>query len=139
MCVSVQGGPVSSVAWMGIVFCAFLAYFIVARILNKDNKGALLLGAIVFAAAFFLVSVAGCSVSPERRPWMGAGVAYDTQSAVGHNPACVVRVRAPVGFGPIPPDWLVVGYSHQSSCPDLFDKTTVDQVEIVARIPLGRD
>lgn len=123
---------------MGIVFCAFLAYFIVARILNKDNKGALLLGAIVFAAAFFLVSVAGCSVSPERRPWMEAGVAYDFQETVGGNPACVVRVRAPVGFGPLEPDWLILGYQHISSCPDLFDRATVDAIELMAKIPLGR-
>lgn len=127
-----------SALWMAVVVVSFLAYFLARGIWHKDNKGAVAIAVGVFILAFALVTVSGCTVRPEYQPWMEAGVAYDTQEAVGHNPACVVRVRQPVGFGPLEPDWLIVGYAHQSSCPDLQDRTTVDQLEVVAKIPLGR-
>jgi hypothetical protein len=47
-------------------------------------------------------------------------------------------LRQPIGFGPLEPDWLILGYQHVSSCPDLYDSNTIDAVEIMARIPLGR-
>lgn len=128
----------SPVRWFLCVLAAFAAYFTAARLWNKDNKGAIALAVAVFLVGLLLLSVSGCTVSPERRPWLEAGLAYDTQSTVGNNPACIVRLRAPIGFGPIPPDWLIAGYTHHSSCPDLFDRNTVDQVEVVAKIPLGR-
>lgn len=129
----------SALAWFGIVLAAFLVYFFAAGIFNKDNRGAVLLALAVFLLALLVFTVSGCAVSPDRRPWMEAGVAYDTQSTVGGNPACIVRVRQPIGFGPIPPDWLVIGYTHHSSCPMQTDLTTIDQIEIVAKIPLGRE
>lgn len=70
---------------------------------------------------------------------MEAGFAYDVQETVGSNPACIVRVRAPLHFGPIPPGGLVLGYQHISSCPDVFDKNTVDAVEIMGVFKLGRE
>lgn len=84
------------------------------------------------------VFISGCAVSPERAMYMEVGFAYDTQRTVGSNPACVVRIRQPIGFGPIKPEWLVIGYQHISSCPDLRDANTIDAIEIMARIPLGR-
>lgn len=93
-------------------------------------------GAVLVVLAALL---AGCAVSAERRPWIEAGFAYDTQETVGANAACIVRVRAPIHFGPIPPGGLIAGYTHHSSCPDLYDRNTIDQFEIVGKFYLGRE
>lgn len=69
---------------------------------------------------------------------MEVGLAADYGETVGNNPACIVRIRQPVGFGKLEPDWLILGYTHHSSCPDQHDRNVVDQVELVAKIPLGR-
>lgn len=118
--------------WILLVFGAFGAVFTAFKWWQKDNRGALTVAAavIIVAALFFVV---GCSISPERRPWMEAGMAYDTQHTVGNDPACIVRIRAPVV-----PGRIIAGYTHHSSCPDLFDRNTVDQIEVMAIIPLGR-
>lgn len=129
--------------WTLVVIGAFAAILVAAGLWNKDTKGAfaIVVGLIAIAAALLVVS--GCAVSPERAPWLEAGFAYDTQSTVGGNPACVVRLRAPLGsYFPeswgIQPDWLIASYVHHSSCPDVRDRNTVDQIEVVAKIPLGR-
>ena len=103
-------------AWTLTVIGTFAVILAAFGMVNKDTKGAFLIvvGLIVVAAVLLVIS--GCAVSPERRPWLEAGFAYDTQSTVGGNPACVVRVRQPIGFGPIKPEWLVLGYQHISSC-----------------------
>lgn len=124
--------------WTLAVVAVFCAMFTGFRMWNKDTKGAMLLVLVVIALMALMV-VSGCTVSPERRPWLEAGFAYDTQHTVGSDPACIVRLRQPVGFGPIQPDWLLLGYEHHSSCHDLYDRNTIDQVELVARIPLGRE
>lgn len=124
--------------WFALVVGGFLTYFAIGKIWQKDNKGAVSIALGIFLLALLLLSVTGCTVSREYQPWLETGVAYDFQETVGGNPACVVRIRQPIGFGPIEPDWLLLGYTHHSSCPDLNDKTTVDQIEIVAKIPLGR-
>lgn len=128
----------SGVQWTIVVVCAVALIFTIFRLWNKDVKGAfgIAVGIILIAAA--LITVSGCTVSPERRPFMEVGFAYDTQHTVGSNPACVVRLRQPIGFGPVKPEWLVASYVHHSSCSDLADRNTVDQIEIAARIPLGR-
>lgn len=124
--------------WTIAVVCGVALYFTVARMWNKDVKGAfgIAVGIILLAAA--LITVSGCTVSPAYQPYLETGFAIDTQRTVGGNPACVVRIRQPIGFGPIKPEWLVIGYQHISSCPDLRDANTIDAVEIMARIPLGR-
>lgn len=124
--------------WFGAVVAAFLAYFVSAKIWHKDNKGAVAIAILIFVVTFLVIFVSGCTVRPEYQPWLEAGVAHDFSETVGNNPACVVRIRQPIGFGPLEPDWLIAGYTHHSSCPDLHDKATVDQVELVAKIPLGR-
>lgn len=124
--------------WFVLVVLAFVTYFVAFGVWHKDNKGAVLIALAVFLVALALVVVTGCTTTRDYRPWLEAGVAYDFGEAVGQNPACVVRVRQPIGFGPLEPDWLIVGYAHQSSCPDLKDKEVVDQIEVVAKIPLGR-
>lgn len=129
----------SAIQWFGVVFAAFMLVFSVFRMWNKDTRGAVLAVLALVLGAFALLSIGGCTLSREYQPWLEVGFALDTQKTVGSNPACIVGVRQPIGFGPIPPDWLVVGYSHQSSCPDLFDRNTVDQFEVRAKIPLGRD
>jgi hypothetical protein len=128
----------TTVFWSIAVVAAFSAVFTALKWWGKDTRGAVLIACAVIAAAFVLFTVTGCAVSPERRPWMEAGFAYDTQHTVGTNPACIVRIRAPVGFGPLQPDWLIVGYTHHSSCPDERDRHTIDQIEVIAKIPLGR-
>jgi hypothetical protein len=105
---------------------------------NKDTRGAYKVALVVILLALVAL-VSGCAVSPERRPYMEVGMAYDTQHTVGNNPQCVVRIRQPIGFGRLEPDWLTIGYQHQSSCPDQRDRNTVDAIEIVAKIPLGRE
>ncbi len=127
-----------NIAWFAAVLVAFAVIFWATGMLNKDNRGAVLLVTGVFLLALVFIVVSGCAVSPERRPWLEAGFALDTQQTVGSNPACIVRLRAPIGFGPIPSDWLVIGYQHISSCPDIADRNTVDAIEVVAKIPLGR-
>lgn len=124
--------------WTLVVIGAFAAILAAAGLWNKDTRGAfaIVVGLIAMAAALFVIS--GCAVSPERAPWLEAGFAYDTQSTVGNNPACVVRLRQPIGLGPLKPDWLIASYVHHSSCPDVRDRNTVDQIEVVAKIPLGR-
>lgn len=129
----------SSLQWFLVVLGVFATVFTAWGMWNKDTVGAIKAAAGVFAIFLLLFFTAGCAVSPERRPWMEAGFGYDFQHTVGSDPACIVRVRAPIGFGPIQPDWLVAGYTHHSSCADFYDRNTVDQVEIVAKIPLGRD
>lgn len=123
----------SEIQWIVCTFLLFIALFTIMRWWQKDNKGALMLALAVVIVAALLISVSGCAVSPEYRPWMEAGIAYDTQETVGNNPACVVRVRQPVI-----PERLIVSYTHHSSCPDLRDRNTVDQLEFISIIPLGR-
>ena len=125
-------------AWAIFVVCGFIAIFSIAKLWNADNRGAMLWASGIIAVCWLLLQVSGCTLSPERAPWLEAGFAYDTQRTVGDNPACIVRLRQPVGFGPLEPDWLVVGYQHVSSCPMQSDLATVDQIELVAKIPLGR-
>jgi hypothetical protein len=123
--------------WTALVFLVFALALTAFRAWNKDTKGAFAIGiGVVLLGALFFVS--GCTVSPERLPYMEVGMALDTQKTVGSNPACVVRIKQPIGFGKLEPDWLTIGYNHQSSCRDLNDRATVDQVEIIAKIPLGR-
>lgn len=123
--------------WAIIVFATFALVLTAFKAWNKDTRGAYLIGGgIVLLCLLFLVS--GCSVQPEYRPWMEVGLGYDTQHTMGSNPICIVRLRQPIHFGPIPEGWLFAGYEHISSCPDQYDRNTVDQVEIVAKIPLGR-
>jgi hypothetical protein len=114
-----------------------MTYFMLGRIMNKDNIGAMKIAAGIFLLALLTLS-AGCTVAREYQPWMEAGLAYEVAGTVGNNPVCVVRLRQPIGFGKLEPDWLMIGYTHHSSCPDLNDRATVDQLEVVAKIPLGR-
>lgn len=126
----------SDIHWAIIVFGSFAAIFSIFKMWNKDTKGAFMWGAlVVILAAIFLIS--GCAVSPERRPYMEVGLGYDFQHAVGDDPQCIVRIRQPIGFGPLEPDWLTIGYQHISSCPDNNDRATVDAIELTAKIPLG--
>lgn len=122
--------------WTLFVFAMFGSIFTAFGMWNKDTRFAYLGGVlVVFAGLLFL---SGCAVSPERRPYMEVGLAYDYQGTVGHDPACIVRIRQPVGFGKLEPDWLLLSYEHHSSCPDQYDRNTIDQIELTAKIPLGR-
>lgn len=127
----------STYQWTIIVFVVFALALVAFKAINKDTKGAFVIGigVVLLGALFFLV---GCSVTPARAPYMEVGMMYDFQNAVGSNPACVVRVRQPIGFGKMEPDWLTIGYHHISSCPDNADRNTVDGVELMTKIPLGR-
>lgn len=127
----------STEKWTIIVFAVFALALALFKAWNKDTRGAFLIGGLVvlFGLLFF---VAGCSVRPEYRPWMEVGMAYDFQGTVGSDPACIVRLRQPIGFGPIKPEWLLVGYVHHSSCRDQYDRNTIDQLEVTAKIPIGR-
>lgn len=124
--------------WFLVVFVGYFLTLLVLRALNKDTMGALVLVTALYLLGLVLFSVSGCTVSPERVPYLEAGFAYDTQRTVGSNPACVVRLRQNIGFGPLPADALIAGYTHHSSCRDVFDANTIDQFEVVAKIPLGR-
>lgn len=128
----------SGMQWTIAVVCSVALIFTIFRLWNKDTRGAFQLAVGVILLAAILITVSGCTVSQAYQPYLETGFAYDTQHTVGRNPACVVRIRQPVGFGPIKPEWLVIGYQHISSCPDLFDANTIDAIEIMARIPLGR-
>lgn len=122
--------------WGLIVFGSFAAIFFAFRLWNRDTRGAYLLGLLVLL--FGLVFFSGCAVSPERKPWMEVGLGYDVSDTVGNNPQCIVRIKQPIGFGKLEPDWLTIGYNHQSSCPDKNDREVVDSLELIAKIPLGR-
>lgn len=129
----------NNVQWFLVVMGVFLVGFILWGKWNRDNKGAVLWAIGIFALLFFLLSVSACTTTEARRPWLEAGVAYDTQGTVGGNPACIVRLRANLGdYVGLAPDRIIGGYTHHSSCPDLADANTIDQFEIVAKIPLGR-
>lgn len=124
--------------WFLVVLTSLASYFTVTKMWNKDLKGAIGIATLVFIIGWMLISISGCTVPREYQPWLEAGVAYDTQKTVGRNPACVVGVVQPIGFGMIPPEWLAIGYHHISSCPDLFDSNTYDAIELMTKIPLGR-
>lgn len=128
----------SELQWIIVV----LAFFFLSTVFlwwraRKDMLGAISASLLVLLLAALCLSVSGCTIQPERRPWMEAGVAYDIERNVGSNPACVVRVRAPIGPRGHE-DWIVAGVTHHSSCPDQDDRAEINQVEITARIPLGR-
>lgn len=123
--------------WTVIVFLVFALVLIAIKAWNRDTRGAFTIGGGVVLLGMLLI-VSGCAASPERQAYMEVGLAYDTQHTMGKNPACIVRIRQPIGFWKIPPEWLLIGYEHHSSCPDQHDRNTVDQFEIVAKIPLGR-
>jgi hypothetical protein len=129
---------VTGIQWTITVVCAVALVFTIFRLWDKDVKGAFLLALGVILIAFAAISVSGCTVSREYQPWMEVGFGYDFSHTVGSDPQCIVRLRQPIGFGPLEPDWLILGYQHVSSCPDLYDSNTIDAVEIMARIPLGR-
>lgn len=126
----------NTLRWSLVVFGSFAILFSLFGMWNKDTKWAYLGGVLVVFAG--LLFITGCSVSPERRPYLEVGLAYDIQHTVGNDPACIVRIRQPIGFGRLEPDWLVLGYEHHSSCPDRNDRNTIDQIELTAKIPLGR-
>lgn len=128
----------SGVQWTIAVVCGVALIFTAFRLWNRDTRGAFQIAVAIILLAALLITVSGCAVSPAYQPYMEVGFAHDTQRTVGSNPACVVRLRQPVGFGAIKPEWLVIGYQHISSCPDLLDANTIDAIEIMARIPLGR-
>lgn len=128
----------SAMQWTIAVVCGVALVFTVFRLWNRDTRGAFQIAVAIIFLGAILLSVIGCTVSQAYQPYMEVGFAYDTQHTVGSNPACVVRLRQPIGFGPMKPEWLVAGYTHHSSCGDVIDKNTIDQLEIVARIPLGR-
>lgn len=123
----------SNLQWTAAVFGVFLvASLTLWRKAWKDMRGAMLIAlAIVVLGALTLVS--GCAVSPEYRPWMEAGVAYDRSHAVGEQPTCVVRIRQPLVSGKI-----VASVTHHSSCPMQNDAGEVNQLEVTAILPLGR-
>lgn len=121
--------------WIVAVVAAFLlATFIFWRRAKKDMLGAVAAALIVILIGGVLLIVSGCAVSPEYRPWLEAGIAADRANTVGSNPACIVRVRQPVW-----PGRIVVGFEHHSSCPDQRDRGEINQWEVMAIIPLGRD
>jgi hypothetical protein len=123
--------------WALIVFIVFAIALCAFRAVNKDTRGAFTIGAgVVLLGMLFIV--AGCSVSPERRPWMEVGMGYEFAGTVGEMPQCIVRIRQPVHFGPIPEGGLILGYEHLSSCPSQKDLATIDAIELIAVIPLGR-
>ncbi len=128
----------NNLQWTAAVVLAFAIIFTFFRLWDRDTKGAFLIVLALIGVAAGLLVVSGCTVSPERQPYLEVGFAYDFQHTVGGNPACVVRARQPIHFGAIPPGALLLGVAHQSSCPDLRDRNTVDQIEVVAKIPLGR-
>ena len=124
--------------WTAAVVAAFLAATcLLWRRAKKDMLGAITLSLLLVMLAAVLLVVSGCTISQARRPWMEAGIAWDREGAVGHNPACIVRVRAPIGPRGRE-EWIVAGFTHHSSCPDQHDRGEVNQIEITATIPLGR-
>lgn len=125
--------------WMIVVVACFVlatvAFWWRAR---RDMFGAISASLLVLLLAALCITVSGCAVSPEYRPWMEAGIAYDREHTVGNDPACIVRIRQPIG--PSGKErWLVVGVEHHSSCPDQTDRGEVNQIEVMAVIPLGRE
>lgn len=117
---------------------AVIALFLLATVTlwwraRKDMFGAIGAGLIVIVIAALLLTVSGCTISPEYRPWMEAGIAADRANTVGSDPACIVRVRQPVV-----PGRIVAGFTHHSSCGDQDDAGEINQWEVVAIIPLGR-
>ncbi|HRP64365.1 MAG TPA: hypothetical protein PK400_13785 [Phycisphaerales bacterium] len=128
----------SAMQWTIAVVCSVALIFTIFRLWNKDTRGAFQLAVGVILLAAILITVSGCTVSQAYQPYLETGFAFDTQRTVGDNPACIVRLRQPVGFGPLEPDWLMLSYTHHSSCPMQSDLATVDQIELVAKIPLGR-
>lgn len=124
--------------WPVSVVLAFALAFTLFRLWNRDTRGAFQIVAALILIFALALSISGCTVSREYQPWLEVGMAYDTQHTVGGDPVCVVRLREPIHFGPIPPGGLVASWVHHSSCPDQRDANTIDQFEITARIPLGR-
>jgi hypothetical protein len=122
----------SELQWAALAVGGMLGALIAIKAWNKDTKGATAIAlGVLLAGALFVVS--GCSVTPAYRPWMEIGMAYDASHTVGSDPACIVRIRQP-----LIPDRLFVGYEHHSSCRDQDDKNVIDQIEVMAKIPLGR-
>lgn len=117
---------------------AVIAFFVLCTLVfwgraKKDMFGAITGAVVVILIASVCIFVSGCEVSPEHRPWLEAGLAYDRSGTVGSNPACVVRIREAVI-----PERIVVGFEHHSSCADQNDRGEINQLEIMAIIPLGR-
>jgi hypothetical protein len=81
--------------------CAVALVFTIFRLWDKDVKGAFLLALGVILIAFAAISVSGCTVSREYQPWMEVGFGYDFSHTVGSDPQCIVRLRQPIGFGPL--------------------------------------
>lgn len=104
---------------------------------NKDLRGALALIALILLVGWLLI---GCSVAPEYRPRLEAGFGYEldkSKPVVGRDPVGVARVRQPVYVHPSGFE-LFGEYLHLSSIPDEKDKNTVDQIELMFSIPLGK-
>lgn len=125
----------SNLHWTILVIAAFiLATLVFWRKAKKDMFGAILGAVAIIVIAAILFTVTGCAVNPEYRPWLEAGIAKDRAQTVGSNPACVVRVRQPVW-----PGHVVAGFEHHSSCGDQDDRAEINQWEVMAIIPLGRE
>lgn len=124
--------------WTLAMIAAFVGCTLVFwRRARKDMFGAIIGGLLVVLICAVMIVVSGCTVSPERRPWLEAGIAWDREQNVGSNPGCIVRVRQPIG-PKRRENWLIVGFEHHSSCPDQDDRDEINQLEIVAKVPLGR-
>lgn len=124
--------------WMIVVIGLFVAGTLIFwRRARKDMFGAIGIGIVVILLCWLLISVSGCTVREARAPWIEAGIAYDVEHTVGRNPACILRVRQPVGPEGRE-DRVIVSVEHHSSCPDQDDRAEINQLEVVAKIPLGR-
>lgn len=122
--------------WMWAL--AVVAFFVVLTFTvfkraKKDMLGAIAIAVGIILVGAIFIGVTGCAVRPEYQPWLEAGLAYDRSHTVGSDPACVVRLRQPIW-----PGHIVAGFEHHSSCGDQDDRAEINQVELMAIIPLGR-
>lgn len=105
---------------------------------NKDFKGALLIVGLVIVVGFLLF---GCAVPLEYRPRIeaGFGIELDRDKPVmGRDPVGVARVNQTI-WRHEPTKFELFGeYLHLSSVPDNDDLNTVDQLNLMFRLPLGK-
>jgi hypothetical protein len=101
---------------------------------NKDTRGVLigLVITILLFGAFLLLS--GCAVSREYAPRLELGMGVEVSDpVVGRDPVGIIRFNQP-----LIPGRLHLGFQHLSSIPDYRDRTSVNQVELIVTVPLGR-
>jgi len=124
--------PVTKLASISIIVSAIIVCYLVVD--RSDSSWKFV--AALAVAVFMGISLMGCAT---HTPSISFGVGYQIdKQTVGDNPAGVVSLKMPIWTSErcVNYSYIYGEYLHISSVPNFFDKSTVDQANLMFSIPL---